>query len=143
MATVSQIVQTKGGGVVTVSPDMTVLDALRVMAEHNIGALLVVDGDPLAGIFSERDYARKVVLLGKASRNTAIGEIMTGDVICVLPGQTADKCMAIMTDKHVRHLPVLDGDDRLAGVVSIGDVVKSIITEQKVMINHLEDYLHS
>lgn len=143
MATVGQILQTKGNGVVTVPPDTTVLDALRVMADHNIGALLVVEGDRLAGIFSERDYARKVVLLGKASRDTAVGDIMTSDVICVHPKQTADKCMAIMTDKHIRHLPVLDDDDRLAGVVSIGDIVKSIITEQQVMINHLEDYLHS
>ncbi len=143
MATVSQILQSKGAGVVTASPDLSVLDALRVMADHNIGALLVVEGDQLAGIFSERDYARKVVLLGKASRDTAVREIMTSDVICVHPGQTADKCMAIMTDKHIRHLPVLDSDDQLVGVVSIGDIVKSIITEQQVMINHLEDYLHS
>lgn len=143
MATVNQILQSKGHDVVTVAPETTVLEALRVMADHDIGALLVVEGDRLAGIFSERDYARKVVLLGKASRETAVSEIMTGDVICVHPGQTAGKCMAIMTDKHIRHLPVLDEDGTLAGVVSIGDVVKAIITEQQVMINHLEDYLHS
>ncbi len=141
MTIVSQILQSKGSGTWTVGPDATVFAALELMAEHNIGALVVVEHDDVIGIFSERDYARKVILLGKSSRDTAVGEIMTRDVICVTPGQTVEKCMAIMTDKHIRHLPVLE-DGRLAGVISIGDVVKTIINNQQVIINHLEDYIY-
>lgn len=141
MTIVSQILQSKGSGTWTVGPDATVFAALELMAEHNIGALVVVKHDDVIGIFSERDYARKVILLGKSSRDTAVGEIMTRDVICVTPGQTVEKCMAIMTDKHIRHLPVLE-DGRLAGVISIGDVVKTIINNQQVIINHLEDYIY-
>jgi CBS domain-containing protein len=143
MATVSQMLAGKGSGVYTIAPEATVFDALALMAEKDIGALVVVDGDRVAGIFSERDYARKIVLLGKTSRETPVRDIMTPEVICVTQNQSADKCMAIMTDKRIRHLPVLDNDGRLAGVISIGDVVKAIISEQQVMINHLEDYIHS
>jgi CBS domain-containing protein len=143
MATVSQMLMGKGSEVYTITPEATVFDALGLMAEKDIGALVVMDGDEIAGIFSERDYARKIVLLGKTSRETPVRDIMTPEVICVTPSQSADKCMAIMTDKRIRHLPVLDGDGRLAGVISIGDVVKAIISEQQVMINHLEDYIHS
>lgn len=143
MAIVSQMLQGKGSEVYTVAPDATVFEALALMAEKDIGALVVVEKDLVAGIFSERDYARKIVLLGKTSRETLVRDIMTGEVICVTPRQSADKCMAIMTDKRIRHLPVLDDDGRLVGVISIGDVVKTIISEQQVLINHLEDYIHS
>ena len=125
----------------TVGPDDSVFSALELMAKNDIGAVLVMRDGQLAGIFSERDYARKIVLLGKTSRETPVGAIMTADVICVTPEQSADKCMAIMTDRRIRHLPVLDGG-RLAGIISIGDVVKAIIADQRVMINHLEDYIH-
>jgi CBS domain-containing protein len=143
MTTVSQMLAGKGSAVYTITPEASVFDALALMAEKDIGALVVVEGEQVAGIFSERDYARKIVLLGKTSRETPVRDIMTPDVICVSPNQSADKCMAIMTDKHIRHLPVLADDGRLAGVISIGDVVKAIISEQRVMINHLEDYIHS
>ena len=141
MATVNQMLQSKGRQVYTVTPDTTVLAALQVMADQDVGALVVMDGDDIAGIFSERDYARKIVLLGKTSRETPVSAIMTADVICVTPEQSDDKCLAIMTDRRIRHLPVLD-DGRLAGIISIGDVVKAIIADQRVMINHLEDYIH-
>jgi CBS domain-containing protein len=143
MATVSQMLAGKGSGVYTIEPDATVFDALALMAEKDIGALVVTEAGRVAGIFSERDYARKIVLLGKTSRETPVREIMTPGVICVTQNQSADKCMAIMTDKRIRHLPVLDDEGRLVGVISIGDVVKTIISEQQVMINHLEDYIHS
>ena len=142
MATVNQMLQSKGREVYTIAPQVTVLDALQMMADKDVGALVVVEGDDIAGIFSERDYARKIVLLGKSSRETPVSEIMTDDVICVTPSQSADKCMAIMTDRRIRHLPVLDDDGRLTGIISIGDVVKAIISDQRVMINHLEDYIH-
>ncbi len=141
MATVNQMLQSKGRQVYTVTPDTTVLAALQVMADQDVGALVVMDGDDIAGIFSERDYARKIVLLGKTSRETPVSAIMTADVICVTPEQSDDKCLAIMTDRRIRHLPVLE-DGRLAGIISIGDVVKAIIADQRVMINHLEDYIH-
>ncbi|MFO7664985.1 MAG: CBS domain-containing protein [Chloroflexota bacterium] len=143
MATVSQMLTGKDSEVYTITPDAKVFDALALMAEKDIGALVVTEADRVAGIFSERDYARKIVLLGKTSRETPVREIMTPEVICVTQNQSADKCMAIMTDKRIRHLPVLDGEGRLVGVISIGDVVKTIISEQQVMINHLEDYIHS
>jgi CBS domain-containing protein len=112
------------------------------MAEKDIGALVVLDGDELAGIFSERDYARKIALQGKSSRTTPIWAVMTDEVICVSPDLPADKCMVIMTDKRIRHLPVL-ADGRLVGLISIGDVVKAIMSEQQVLIRHLEDYILS
>lgn len=142
MAIVRDLLQAKGNDVVTISPDASVYTALERMAEYNIGALVVTEGDEVIGIFSERDYARKIILKGKGSRNTAVSEIMTSDVICIRPDQTVSKCMGIMTDKHIRHLPVLT-DGRLVGVVSIGDVVKAIIREQQVIIDHLQDYIHS
>ena len=140
MATVKQMVQSKGSQIFTISPDATVLDALREMAARDVGALVVVDGDTIAGIFSERDYARKLALQGKSSRNTPVWAVMTDDVICIAPDQTAEKCMVIMTEKRIRHLPVLD-DGQLAGLISIGDVVKAIMSEQQVLIRHLEDYI--
>ena len=140
MATVKQMLQSKGSQIFTISPDATVLDALREMAARDVGALVVVDGDTIAGIFSERDYARKLALQGKSSRNTPVWAVMTDDVICIAPDQTAEKCMVIMTEKRIRHLPVLD-DGQLAGLISIGDVVKAIMSEQQVLIRHLEDYI--
>jgi CBS domain-containing protein len=119
---------------------VTVYDALKLMAEKNLGAVLVMEGDRLAGILSERDYARKVILHGKSSRDTLVREIMSERVVCVVPEQPAEECMALMTDKRVRHLPVLEGD-QVIGVISIGDVVKAIISEQEFMIEQLEHYI--
>jgi CBS domain-containing protein len=126
----------------TVSPDDTVLDALRVMATHNIGAVLVTSGDELVGILSERDYARKMVLHGKASHDTAVREVMTATLVSVTPRWTCDECMAVMTERHVRHLPVLD-DGRLMGVISIGDVVRAVVQEQQSTITTLESFILS
>ena len=142
MRLVSQILQTKGSKSWTIAPDATVFDALSIMAEKDIGSLVVVEGEEVIGIFSERDYSRKVILQGKSSKNTLIKEIMTPDVICIQPNQTVAKCMALMTEKHIRHLPVL-AEGKLAGVISIGDVVKAIISDQQIIINQLEDYIYS
>jgi CBS domain-containing protein len=125
-----------------IAPDATVFDALKMMAENEVGALIVLDGERLVGIFSERDYARKVILFGKSSRETLVREIMTDKVLCVRPDQTVDQCMALMTDKRVRHLPVLD-HKKVIGVISIGDVVKEVISEQQFVISQLEHYIHS
>lgn len=141
MTLISQIIQSKGKNVWTISPETTVLDALSLMAEKDIGALVVVEDNNVVGIFSERDYARKVILKGRTSNDTMVKEIMTSEVVCVRPSQSVTKCMALMTDKRIRHLPILE-DGQLVGVISIGDVVKAIITEQQVMIDHLEDYLY-
>ena len=140
MATVRQMLMEKGYEVYTIPPDATVREALQVMAEKDIGALVIAEEGEITGIFSERDYARKIALQGKSSRTTPVWAVMTGDVICVSPDLPADKCMAIMTDKHIRHLPVIE-DGRLVGIISIGDVVKHIMIEQQVMIRHLEDYI--
>lgn len=142
MTLVSQILQSKGSHTWTIAPNATVFDALTSMAEKDIGALLVVENSEVVGIFSERDYARKIILQGKSSRDTEVQEIMTSEVLCISPDQSVTKCMALMTDKRIRHIPVLD-DGRLVGVISIGDVVKAIITEQQIIINHLEDYIYS
>jgi CBS domain-containing protein len=125
-----------------VSPEVTVFEALEVMAAQNIGAVLVLEDGRLAGIFSERDYARKVALLGKASRDLSISEVMTSEVVTVAPWWTADQCMALMTERRVRHLPVFDGD-RLIGLVSIGDVVRAVVNEQQRTIEELEHYISS
>ena len=140
MRTVNQLLQAKGSGAWSVSPNTSVYDALVLMADKNVGAVLVMDGNILAGIFSERDYARKVVLHGKSSRDMPVREIMTARVVCVRPDQTIEECMALMTDKHIRHLPVIEGD-RVVGVVSIGDVVKAVISEQSFIIEQLENYI--
>lgn len=142
MKTVQQLLESKRHGVASVAPETTVLDALKVMAEKEIGAVLVLDGDALAGIFSERDYARKVVLQGKASKDTPVREIMTEKVVCVHLEQTIEDCMGLMTDKRVRHLPVLQGK-KVIGVVSIGDVVKEMLVEKEFVIKQLESYIHS
>ncbi|MCA9968871.1 MAG: CBS domain-containing protein [Anaerolineales bacterium] len=141
MATVGQLLMTKGSDVWAVGPDDTVFAALQLMADKNIGAVMVLEGDRVVGIMSERDYARKVILQQRASRSTPVREIMTADVVFVRPELSLEKCLALMTDKRIRHLPVLHTDSELAGIVSIGDVVKAVIEQQKVLINHLEDYI--
>ena len=140
MKTVTQLLRGKGHEVLSVSPEASVFEALKVMAEKNVGALLVVEGERLVGVFSERDYARKVILKGKASKEIPVREIMTSHILYVRPEQTIEDCMALMTDKRVRHLPVLE-EERLAGVISIGDVVKAIIAEQDFMIEQLQNYI--
>jgi CBS domain-containing protein len=140
MKTVREIIQDKGSQVWSVNPHTTVYDALQVMADKDIGALLVMEGENLVGIFSERDYARKVILKGKSSREMSVGEIMSTKVFYVLQESTMEECMALMTAEHIRHLPVME-ESRVLGVVSIGDVVKGIITEQQFMIDQLERYI--
>lgn len=140
MQTVKQCLQSKGSHFWWISPDATVYEALVLMAEKNIGALLVMDREVLVGIFSERDYARKVILFGKASKVIPVSEIMTSRVFYVRPEQSIEECMALMTDKHIRHLPVMEGK-RVVGVLSIGDVVKAIIEQQEFVIEQLENYI--
>jgi CBS domain-containing protein len=142
MKTIKEILQGKSQSVLSISPEASVLDALTLMAEKEVGALVVLEGERLAGIFSERDYARKVILHGKASKDTPVREIMTQKVVCVRPDQSVEDCMALMTDKRIRHLPVLQ-DNRVIGVISIGDVVKEVISEQRFVIEQLEHYIHS
>ncbi len=140
MSTIRHILQIKGNDVWTTTPEAVVYDALTMMAEKNIGALLVLDGEDLIGIFSERDYARKVVLKGKSSRDIQVSEIMTDKVVFIRPDQTTEECLALMTGKKVRHLPVLE-DDRLVGLISIGDVVKAVISDREFTIAQLENYI--
>ncbi len=140
MITVKDILQTKGHDVISITPDTTVYEALSIMADKNVGALVVLDGDSVAGIMSERDYARKVILHGKSSREMKVSEIMTSRVYYVNLGQNVQDCMAQMTDKHVRHLPVLE-KERLVGIISIGDVVKMIMADQESTIKLLENYI--
>ncbi len=140
MTIVKQILDEKGHDVWLVGPDESIYAALQLMAEKNVGALLVMEGDKLVGIFSERDYARKVVLQGKGSRETPVRDVMTSLVIAVPPDFTVDRCMALMTEKRIRHLPVIR-DERVEGVISIGDVVKAYISAQAQTIQHLEDYI--
>ena len=140
MRTAKDILQYKGTQVWSVSPDDTVLHALGVMARHECGAVVVIEGERLAGILSERDYARKVVLAGRSSKDSAIRDVMTVEVVCVPPEQTIDECLALMTDKRIRHLPVLDGK-RVVGMVSIGDLVRARIAEQEHVIEQLQQYI--
>jgi len=140
MITVKDILAGKGRDVLSITPDATVYDALKIMAEANIGALVVLEGDTVSGIISERDYARKVILHGKSSRELQVREIMTTKVYYMRPEQDLQECMAQMTDRHVRHLPILD-QDRLIGIISIGDVVKAIIADQESTIKLLENYI--
>lgn len=140
MVTVRQILRNKNSQIWSTQPDATVYNALQLMAEKGIGALLVLADGKLVGIFSERDYARKVILHGKSSVETPVSEIMTPDVITVKLDQTIGECMTLMTEKRFRHLPVVEGD-RVVGVISIGDVVKAIISDQEFMIKQLEIYI--
>ena len=138
---VAQILKGKPSRVVhAIGPNDTVYDALRKMAEQNIGALLVMDGETIVGIVTERDYARKIALADRSSKATPVSVIMTTQVLCVTPTQTTEECMAIMTENRVRHLPVMD-NGRLIGLVSIGDLVKDIISEQQFIIEQLEHYI--
>jgi CBS domain-containing protein len=140
MSTVRDILQTKGNAVFCVSPETMVFDALVVMAEKNVGALLVTSDDFVLGIVSERDYARKVVLKGKSSRETRVREIMTSDPVSVGPGQSIDECMAIMNIRHIRHLPVLE-NRKLIGMITIRDAIKAVISEKENTISQLESYI--
>ncbi len=140
MKTVKEILQTKGHDVLSITPDPTVYEALKIMADKNVGALVVLNGETVAGLLSERDYARKVILHGKSSKEMQVREIMTAKVYYMRPDQTLQDCMTQMTDKRVRHLPVLEGD-RLVGIISIGDVVKEIIADQESTIKLLENYI--
>lgn len=140
MPTMREILGSKTPGVWRVAPDATVYEALELMARQNVGALPVVDGEKIVGIFSERDYARNVVLKGKSSRETPVRELMVRHVLFVRPEQTVDDAMALMTEKRVRHLPVLE-DGKLIGIVSIGDLVRRIITEKQHTIDLLENYI--
>jgi CBS domain-containing protein len=140
MFTVKDMLDEKGSEVWTISPEALVIDALKLMAEKSIGALVVLDKGQVVGIISERDYARKVILKGKSSLDTPVKEIMTFQVYGVPTKTTAEECMALMTQRRIRHLPVMDRG-KLIGLVSIGDVVKSVISEQKVAIEHLQNYI--
>jgi CBS domain-containing protein len=142
MKTIRQLLKIKGRKVWTVSPATSVFDALQVMAEKDVGALLVVNGKTLVGVFSERDYARKVILRGKSSREILVSEIMSSPPIFIEPDETIEQGLALMSAKHVRHLPVIE-KNRLIGIVTIGDLVKSLIVEQKVVIDHLEKHILS
>jgi len=141
MQTVRQVLQGKGREVWTIGPETSVYDALALMADKGIGALVVTQGPAVVGLISERDYARNVVLQGRKSRETPVGEIMTTKVACVGPEETVQHCMSIMTEMRVRHLPVMDGET-LTGLVSIGDLVKAIIEEQEALIEHLVRYIN-
>lgn len=140
MKTVKQILDVKGHDVWSINPDTSVFDAIKMMAEKEVGALLVTDGGKPVGIISERDYARKVILKGRSSQETLIKDIMTTAVIYAHPDQSIEECMGLMTEKRIRHLPVIDGE-QLLGLISIGDLVKAIIAEQQGMIEQLEHYI--
>ena len=140
--TVGQILTKAKGGLVTIQPESTVLDALRVMAERNIGAVLITQEDKLLGIFTERHYARKVILAGRQSVDTLVRDVMSDELYSVEPNQSVDQCMALMTKNCVRHLPVM-GDGQLIGIVSIGDLVKATIAEQEQTIDELTRYIGS
>lgn len=142
MKTVRQLLQSKGSAVYSVTPEASVFDALKLMADKNIGALLIVSGGKVAGIMSERDYARKVILHGKSSHDMLVREIMSEKVVTVQPEQTVEDCMTLMTGKRIRHLPVVNGD-KIVGLLSIGDLVKEVIAEQEQTIKQLESYIHS
>ena len=141
MKSVAQVLRSKAEqSVQTIAPSASVLDAVKLMAEKNIGALLVMDGANVVGIITERDYARKIVLLGRSSKDTPVRDIMTSPVMYVRPDQTNEECMALMTDQRVRHLPIMD-NGKLVGLISIGDLVKDIISEQRFIIDQLEHYI--
>ncbi|MBV8876280.1 MAG: CBS domain-containing protein [Gammaproteobacteria bacterium] len=142
MMNVRQLLDRKGREVFSVSPAAAVLEAIRMMAERHVGALLVMQGDELTGIVSERDYARKVILKGRSSADTPVRDIMSTPVLTVQPEATVEKCMQLMTDHRVRHLPVVEGR-RVVGMVSIGDLVKAVIADQQQQIQQLESYIHS
>ncbi len=141
MKTLKQLLASRTRPLAVVTPKDTVFHALTVMAQHDVGALLVLEGEQLVGIFSERDYARKIILQGKSSKETLVREIMSDRVAYVTPGTTLDECMALMTEKRFRHLPVLSEDGSVTGMISIGDLVKETISDQKFLIDQLERYI--
>ena len=141
MATARHLLDRKGRGIFSIGPNEPVLEAVRLMAEHHVGALLVMKGDQLAGIVSERDYARKVILKGRSSAETPVSQIMSAPVVTVTLNSSVQECMQLMTARHIRHLPVVDGG-KVIGMVSIGDLVKAVIEEQKQTIEQLESYIH-
>jgi len=141
MTTVAQILESKPDqAIYTIGPEASVLDAVKLMAERNIAAVLVLEGETLVGIITERDYARKIVLMARSSRETRVREVMSSQVMYVRPGQSSEECMALMTENRMRHLPVIDRG-KLIGLVSIGDLVKDVISEQKLTIRQLEHYI--
>ena len=140
MKTISQFLDQSNRPVYSVGPNATIREALEIMAQHNIGALLVMDGEALKGIFSERDYARKVALKGKSSNDAKVSDVMTSNVITINTNHSIDQCMQIMTDKHIRHLPIVNGL-QVIGLISIGDVVREMIAYQKSMIEQLQSYI--
>jgi CBS domain-containing protein len=141
MKRVRHLLDAKGRNVLSIAPDASVLDAVRLMAEKGVGALVVLDGDALAGIVTERDYARKVILKGRSSRTTAVRDIMTAEVVTTSSEATVEQCMNTVTEQRIRHLPVVDGG-RLAGIISIGDLVKAVIADQQEAIEHLQHYIN-
>ncbi|MCG2578452.1 CBS domain-containing protein [Dechloromonas sp. XY25] len=141
MKTLKQLLASRTRPLAVVAPQDTVYHALTVMAQHDVGALLVLDGEQLVGIFSERDYARKIILHGKSSKETQVREIMSDRVAYVTPATTMDECMALMTEKRFRHLPVLVEDGSVVGMISIGDLVKETISDQRFLIDQLERYI--
>lgn len=142
MKKVLDILKRKGNNTIAVSPGSTVIDALHLMADKNIGSVMVVDGERYLGLMTERDYSRKVILKGKSSSETPVADIMTTDLPSVNPTDTIDHCMQLMSDKHIRYLPVFE-NDKLAGIISINDVVKEIMLSQEETISNLKDYLYS
>ena len=140
MPTVRDMIRRKGSEIFSVTSDVSVLDALKLMAQHNTGALMVVDGKTISGILSERDCARKVELMGRSAKNTSVGEIMIDKVIYVEASQPLEECMALMIEKNIRHLPVFDGKE-LLGLISVRDVLKEVVDVQKFMISQLEHYI--
>lgn len=140
MKLVQHLLETKGRGIISVTADTSVLDAITMMAEKSIGSLLVMDGDALKGIMTERDYARKVIVKGRSSRSTSVGEIMSTNLMTTTPTETVNQCMTTMTEKKIRHLPVMEGE-QVVGLISIGDLVQAIISDQQEEIQHLEQYI--
>jgi CBS domain-containing protein len=142
MKTVAEILKAKGDSTVySIAPSATVYDAVKLMAEKNVGALLVMEGERIVGVVTERDYARKVVLMARSSRDTPLPDVMTSAVIYVRPSQTSEECMALMTENRCRHLPVLNDGGKLVGLISIGDIVKGIISDQNFIIEQLQHYI--
>lgn len=141
MKTLKQFIDSRPHKLASIRSDQSVLRALEIMAQYDVGALLVIDDDKLVGVFSERDYARKVILQGKASRNTKVSEVMTGKVYYAGLETSFEECMALMTEKHFRHLPILDAGNNVVGIISIGDVVKEILGQQQFIISQMEKYI--
>ena len=142
MKKVADILARKGSTIIAVTPQTTVLDALRLMADRNIGSVMVMEGDDYKGLMSERDYSRKIILKGKSSTDTVVGEIMTSDLPAVHPADSIEHCMQLMSDKHIRYLPVFENNN-ISGIISINDVVKEIMLSQEETISNLKDYLHA